>query len=884
MNVSMKHSLVAAGALAFLLATAVGAAAQGVPGAPPDTHGGEATLVFQPGDDSPYSADYDWRLIEKYPLMTGTLWTDNVHVGRDLSDATEHRLVVNAPDIVGNEPGQVPVGAMIKKATIQLLANQAQNVPVAVRALLEQNLGEAGRTLGKAECTAPGWQFRTYDTSWSQPGAGWPLSSAATPLDTRTVTQNYTWVEFDITGAMQSWALDPASNHGLLFAAADLSVPGQSFKGGCAEDQHRPIVTVTFLDVADLVGPALEITTPVSSHCLSAFVEGTCGPDAVNVEMTVNGEPYTVERASNTRWHCEVPLQAEGPTVVRVVARDALGNETTAGQHLRWAPVDPFASDSLLLAVGDMIRMKVNAPGPLVKWVEYDAGDGGSTNFQLPGAPSFPIWYTEPGSYQARATLYDAQLVPLCQDEVTITVVGVASNAPIVAQAGYLREVAFDVLPQSATSKVFLSAGDPSRLFLGAQTAVNGSIAATLAHLGNDAQDAALELRLGGPEGRIIAARAVHPFYIEHQPLAADGSSQFDFTVRVVPHTVLEIAPQLQFEVRLLSNGAAFPAALDPDGDERIMVGTDKFDHGWLTLPASQDWSLSSQFIRDITGYDFPGSGAVFVAPPGAGTPVTVPMKKSGANQPNWTVGIEGPDSLLLSTEKVTYTAVPSGLDPPDSIKCLWYCDPPVPSKNKNESTYEPVFKWARQYNLSVRATSQSHGVQWGYMTVQVYTKVVVKHTGNAPMLDPATPEKISLDYPVRGTALPFTWLQPNDVFTLTPKFEAEYDDVLKQAIKVEEKLTNEVQGPMVPRSLKLSYKYPFKGLQEGEHKIALYAQKRFDVRTGSFELYQDNGVLKVGTYKVYTAAGPYPGPLWTKDDLNYAVNVQVVPAPGGGP
>ncbi len=866
MNASMKHSLVAAGALAVLLATWAGAAAQGVPAEPPGAHGAEVTLVFQPGDESPYSANYDWRLIQKYPLMNGTFWTEYVHVGRDLSDATEHRLVVNVPDIIGNEPGQVPIGATITKATIQVLATQAQNVPIAVRTILEQNLGEAGRTLGKAECTAPGWQYRTYDTAWSQPGAGWPLSSAATPLDTKAVTQSYSWVEFDITAAVQSWALDPSSNHGLLFAAADLSVPGQSFKGGCAEDAHRPIVTVTYLDVADLVGPALAITTPASSHCLSAFVEGTCGPDAVDVEMTVNGEPYTVERANRARWHCEVPLQAEAPTVVRVVARDALGNETWAGQHLRCAPADPFAADSLLLAVGDMIHMRVNTPGPLVKWVEYDAGQGLSPDLQPAGKPSLAIWYCEPGVYQATATLYDANFVPLGQDGMTVTVVEVASAGSIVAQAGFLREIAFDVLPESAAAEVSLGASDPSLLHLGAQSIANGTIAATLAHVGNHAQDAALELRLGGPDKRIIATRPVLPFYIEHQPLAADGASSFDFTVRVVPHDVLDVAPQLQFEVCLLSNGAAFPAELDPDGDKAIMVGTDKFDEGCLTLPASQDWSLSTQFSRGITGYDFPGSGGTFgAAPPAAGKPVTAKTKKNGSNKAGSTLEIIGPDSLLVLKEgewtgKVT-------LAPGDSLKSTpgwnWTWLDPGPTLTQGgtgnaKETYKKGIKSTGTYTLQVSVQAKS-GALTATTPVVVYFGINIITYNKAPD-GPDQKEQVSAPVRVEGMTSEVI-LKINKDYPLVPQWIEGPAVVKDELIK-----TKNLKHDFTERHLQLGMEIKRRGTQAGEHQIALYARRVFYIHSGKYKLVDQNGkTLDEGDYKAKTGPEQVENPyvIW---------------------
>ena len=626
--------------------------------AAPAIAGDSVTRVFQPGDGGAWSANHDWRLVEKYPSLTGTPWTDHVHVGRDATDVSEHRMVVVAPDFIGNAAGQVPTGAAIESATIRLLTSAPSVAPLEVRRILEPHLGRAGGGPGLATSVAPSWGLRWYDTPWSTPGAGWPGSSAARALDTAVADQGGAWVEFDVTGAVQAWVDDPTSNHGLLFSAADLSTTGPTLKGGNAAPAHRPIVTVTYADVADVTGPALEIASAAAPSIGPAYVHGSCGPDAVEVSMAAGRVPVAVTRASPTTWHASVPL-GETDVPIAVTARDAAGNETVVRQSLRLAPIDLARTSSVSVAVGDAFVMRTSTRDAGATYVRYDAGDSTLPVVLPAGAASLPVAYATPGVRTARATRLDATFAPLGEETMEVVVADVRPAAPLAVQQRHLREAVFRVDPPAAAGMVEVRAADPTRVHVGPAVVVGDEVRVALADLGNRAVQSWVELFVGE---RLVGRAPVTPFLLHHDPIQSSGPA-VEFAVRVAPASVLQTAPDLRFRVELFSDASSFPPALDPDGDRVIVVGADAFaDDGTLTLPAVQDWQAAAEFCRMVTALD---ASPIFAADDPPQVPVSEAIGRNGGDDEcGFTVTIDGPRHVRTDCFNITFTAV---VDPPSN-------------------------------------------------------------------------------------------------------------------------------------------------------------------------------------------------------------------------
>lgn len=638
------------------------------------------TITFRPGDGSAFSSNYDWRLIQKYPKLTSTLWTDDVVAGRDPWSSTEQRVLLNIPDFIGSAPGQVPPGAQVIQARVRWLAQVARNVPIEVREVVERNVGRAGQHLGVAIDAAPSWNDRAHGTAWSAPGAGWPASSAAIPLDVRTVTQNFAWVEFDVTSAVQHWVTDPTTNQGLLFSSPDLTKPGQGFQGGNAPLAERPFLIVTFSSPAPSSGPALAITSSTASPVENAYVEGTVGADATELAVRIDGGPEQPMGVDSVgRWHLNVPATPAG-TAIDVVARNTSGLESHATAMVTFVPTDFATTAATTIGRGEapcFSRSMVPFGTALVRFEDGQGWSAGRCTVPA-GQASTAMIYPTPGTYTAKATCLDAFGNALATSTMTVRVVELASVVGTIAtQAGFLRDVAFTVAPSIASAtELAVTSSNPDRLHVKGTTVAGSIVVVAAAPLGAATDSTDLQIRVGGPSGRVIQRIPVHPFLISHDELlTSTGPSSLEFRVRVVPTTILATAPNLRFRVRVFSDGSAFPAALDPDGDREILVDGSAFDvNGTLELPALQNWALTSEFCRKVqpmqleTGPGLP-SGAIAVmqgsVPSGAATGKNGKLKNCGL-----AFTLSGRTDPVINCSYTYSVSVESGMAP---YTCKWF-------------------------------------------------------------------------------------------------------------------------------------------------------------------------------------------------------------------
>jgi len=155
--------------------------------------------------------------------------------------------VMRFPNLIGTGPGQVPPGAVICAATLEINCFNPGNV---------MNLYRLTEEWVESEVT---WNERRAGVPWSSPGADGTGSHAGTALSADCTATG--WRSFDITAFVQEWA-DGAPNYGLVFT--DTGTDGVDFDS--SESTNPPVLTVEFvsdwqaLDTQELSGTSATVT------------------------------------------------------------------------------------------------------------------------------------------------------------------------------------------------------------------------------------------------------------------------------------------------------------------------------------------------------------------------------------------------------------------------------------------------------------------------------------------------------------------------------------------------------------------------------------------------------------------------------------------------
>jgi len=135
--------------------------------------------------------------------------------------------VIKFPNVFGSGPGQVPLGASIVSATLEVNCLNVGNT-VRLYRLIEDWL--------EAEVT---WNNRAVGISWTNPGADGSGSHAETALDGNCSSTG--WRTFDITAFAQDWS-NGAPNYGIVLK--DTGTDGVDFY--TSESATPPVLKVTY--------------------------------------------------------------------------------------------------------------------------------------------------------------------------------------------------------------------------------------------------------------------------------------------------------------------------------------------------------------------------------------------------------------------------------------------------------------------------------------------------------------------------------------------------------------------------------------------------------------------------------------------------------------
>jgi len=334
--------------------------------------------------------------------------------------------------------------------------------------------------------------------------------------------------------------------------------------------------------------PPLAITSPLASATSPVWVEGDFRPEASSVTVLLNGNALDVVNESPYRWYADdpvapgalgIPLTQADPDAELVIESREEGGAVvdTITRTITWTATDiagkSYSMDSIVIRKGDSLLLTATGSGDLT----IDAhGDGTFEHTGLAG-DTFAALYDTPGNFVAEAKVDDVSVGTL-----TVTVVEVDLHAPIATMIGYTREKNVAVNPVSmldTPAQVVFMPNDPALL----EVSLNGPsddvevVGASLLLTAFDRGTPALQARLGGPTGPVIAECEVEEFTIDtphadHSAFAVheDGSlvGPFTFTINPWPVSItrLEVVSRQGATVDGEQVLDLEPADLDADG------------------------------------------------------------------------------------------------------------------------------------------------------------------------------------------------------------------------------------------------------------------------------------------------------------------------------
>jgi hypothetical protein len=461
------------------------------------------TLSFQKGDGGSYSDVEDSYLLSDFPTYT---LSASAYLQAGGNTSTRTCSVIRFPNIIGPDSGQIPDGAQIVSAKLTAMSTDARDVVVLAYRVNEywcetgKLFGSGGQALGEN----PSWNNRMYHTAWTSPGCG-EGSREAEVLDATTVSQGYAPIVWDVTEAVQAWADDRSQNFGICLDAPSASAI-QGFYSSDEQQftQYRPTLEITYVVVPDTIPPNLTISTGTLSHTSPAFVEGTCGNDAVSVRISINsGTPIDVVRRSPTTWYTNVTLSATATTHITVTAKDAAENVATVTQDVDWGVTDIPNWSDVTIREGDSLLLTATGTGTTLA---IDSGTGVWQEVGTPGS-TLTAQFSAAGIYTVRSRIDSG-----VENSIEVTAVGVNLHAPIACQVGFMRELEVYITPDIVKQEVAFASSNSELLSVNvAGTTVDGVLLELAAQ---QRGSLVLEARLG-TIGPIISTQEVDEYTLD---------------------------------------------------------------------------------------------------------------------------------------------------------------------------------------------------------------------------------------------------------------------------------------------------------------------------------------------------------------------------------
>jgi len=327
---------------------------------------------------------------------------------------------------------------------------------------------------------------------------------------------------------------------GNAFAKLEWQSPSMAAKEVVPQNQLYP------------TGPALGLTTSLSSATSPVWVEGDCEVAADSVWVTVDGGvPFEAVREGTFRWYADDPT-AEGPLgipltqaapSVSVTVESKSGDTVISSvtETITWTVTDlagkSASADAITIRKGDSLLLTATGSGTTLT---LDIDNDGTPEFTGAPADTFAALYDTAGTFTAVALIDDSEVGSL-----TVTVIDVVPVPAVGVWKGRERLKTMQISPTGVLWPPPEVAFVPSDLAV-LDVAVD-SIAPDSATLALDSYETgttSLQVRVGGATGPVVLDQEVHSFTLRslNRVVAPalisypDGDELSGFGIRMEPY------------------------------------------------------------------------------------------------------------------------------------------------------------------------------------------------------------------------------------------------------------------------------------------------------------------------------------------------------------
>lgn len=236
--------------------------------------------------------------------LTGkdTVLVTNSEYGNDCGDyGGSPDLYAGTADILTRrsllrfDVSDIPAASRINNATLSLYANTLPGTATTVQARAITSDWQTSTSMGSCGTGGADWTQASSGHDWLQPGGDYGSTVVASKSDAPTDQPG--WDPFDITTLAQQWVNGTAANFGVLLKAADETVANGQVEyessDSATDTVLRPKLVVSYAEPAQVNGPQVAISSPVSGAVLSdtQTITATASDDSrvAGVDFYVDG-------------------------------------------------------------------------------------------------------------------------------------------------------------------------------------------------------------------------------------------------------------------------------------------------------------------------------------------------------------------------------------------------------------------------------------------------------------------------------------------------------------------------------------------------------------------------------------------------------------------
>lgn len=330
-----------------------------------------STVSFQQGVNS-YTGTVDTYLESDYPSANNS--TDTTLI---VDYSPERHILLRFDDLFGSEASQIPVGAFIQSASLQIYVTDESDVGASLHRMLQT------------------WNDTDTWNTWVS-GIDANGVEAAVTANTSSTGSSAGFYTLDVTKDIQYWANNPSANFGWAWLAPGEDNSWQFTSSEGTPSANRPKLTVTYLSGSD---PTITISgTPLSAfrsepgYFSDEQSYTVLGTNLTNNILITAPTDFEISTTSGSGFGSSVTLTHSGGSVPatpiyvrfnRATAGSSSGviTHTSSGAATREVSVSGTASTGWV-AYNDMNPHSGDANDTNVTEHNYDTSDGALVNYE----------------------------------------------------------------------------------------------------------------------------------------------------------------------------------------------------------------------------------------------------------------------------------------------------------------------------------------------------------------------------------------------------------------------------------------------------------------------------------------------------------------------